>query len=238
MSKNYYGPQSTLIIRNLADNSSTEELRNIFKEFGDLKDVYIPLDYYTQKQRGFAYIQFEDPRDAKEARDELNGSFYLNQEMRIDIARGDRKTPLEMMRHGRDRHGRDYIRRDDDDMYEDRISRYDEKMHYYLNLSSSRISHRINRYDEDMHYQNLSIRKQERSRSRSCHRVRSRRSPSRSDVRCNRGNDENPRHHPRSPVKSNFRRVGNDRYICRNPGPNYTVVRGRRDKWNRPAYRY
>ena len=211
MSRNDYGPQSTLIVRNLADDSSSEELRNIFKEFGILKDVYIPLDYYTKRQRGFAYVQYEDPRDAKDALNELDGSMYLNQEMKIDIARGDRKTPIEM-RH-KERGGR-CDRNDRRLDYDDRRKcRYDEE---------------VRRYDNDDYY-----RSRDRSRSRSCNR---RRSISRSDIKFNRRNYDNPRNYPRSPIKRDFRRAGNDPNFCRNPGPNYSEDRGQQYKWDRPVY--
>lgn len=35
-----------------------DELRNMFQKYGPVSDVYIPLDYYTRRHRGFAYIQY------------------------------------------------------------------------------------------------------------------------------------------------------------------------------------
>jgi len=35
-----------------------EELRSLFGKYGPLSDVYVPLDYYTRRPRGFAYIQY------------------------------------------------------------------------------------------------------------------------------------------------------------------------------------
>ena len=35
-----------------------EDLRNEFVKFGPISDVYIPLDYYNRRPRGFAYIQY------------------------------------------------------------------------------------------------------------------------------------------------------------------------------------
>ena len=37
---------------------SAEELRSLFGKYGPLSDVYVPLDYYTRRARGFAYIQY------------------------------------------------------------------------------------------------------------------------------------------------------------------------------------
>ena len=38
-----------------------------FIPFGDLVDVQIPLDYETEKHRGFAFVEFELQEDAKSA---------------------------------------------------------------------------------------------------------------------------------------------------------------------------
>lgn len=39
--------------------------RRLFDKYGDIRDVYIPMDYYTRKPRGFAFIEFYDHRDAR-----------------------------------------------------------------------------------------------------------------------------------------------------------------------------
>lgn len=50
----------------------TEEvLRSAFIPFGDIVDVQIPLDYETEKHRGFAFIEFELPEDAVAAIDNM-----------------------------------------------------------------------------------------------------------------------------------------------------------------------
>ena len=42
-------------------------VRAAFIPFGDLVDVQIPLDYETEKHRGFAFIEFELQEDAQAA---------------------------------------------------------------------------------------------------------------------------------------------------------------------------
>ena len=46
---------------------------NNLPQYGYVRDVYIPLDYYTKEPRGFSYVEFEDPRDAEDAMHELDG---------------------------------------------------------------------------------------------------------------------------------------------------------------------
>lgn len=35
-----------------------EDLRREFGRYGPIVDVYVPLDYYNRRPRGFAYIQY------------------------------------------------------------------------------------------------------------------------------------------------------------------------------------
>ena len=89
-------PNTSLFVRNLSYSTKTEELRSIFTKYGPISDVYIPLDHYTQKPRGFAYVQYEDVRDAEEALHELDGYHIHGNALEIQYAEGDRKTPGQM----------------------------------------------------------------------------------------------------------------------------------------------
>ena len=46
-------------------------VRAAFVPFGDLVDCQIPLDYETEKHRGFAFVEFELAEDAKAAIDNM-----------------------------------------------------------------------------------------------------------------------------------------------------------------------
>ncbi|XP_013378730.1 serine/arginine-rich splicing factor 12 [Lingula anatina] len=97
MSSRYSRPPNTsLYIRNVPDGLRPEELRTLFGKYGPISDVYVPLDYYTRRPRGFAYVQFEDPRDADDALHYLDRSKFYGRELEIEFARGDRRTPGQM----------------------------------------------------------------------------------------------------------------------------------------------
>ncbi|KAJ1825041.1 hypothetical protein LPJ60_000256 [Coemansia sp. RSA 2675] len=40
------------------------DLKAVFEEFGKIKDVYIPLDFYTKESRGFGYVD-PSPRPSR-----------------------------------------------------------------------------------------------------------------------------------------------------------------------------
>ncbi|CAB4374252.1 RNA-binding domain-containing protein [Rhizophagus irregularis] len=85
----------SLFVSGLSRRTTIEDLEPIFREFGRLKDVYIPRDYYTREPRGFAYIEYYDERDCEEAY--RHGTVILHgRELTVEFARGSRKTPREM----------------------------------------------------------------------------------------------------------------------------------------------
>ena len=62
-------------------------IRAAFVPFGDLTEVQIPLDYETEKHRGFAFVEFELPEDAKAAIDNMNDSELYGRTLRVNLAK-------------------------------------------------------------------------------------------------------------------------------------------------------
>ena len=48
-------------------------IREDFGKFGEIEDVYMPMDRETGKYRGFGFVTFASPRDAEEASQAMNG---------------------------------------------------------------------------------------------------------------------------------------------------------------------
>ncbi|CAH2262401.1 jg26898 [Pararge aegeria aegeria] len=70
----------------LAEEVDEKVLNAAFVPFGDLVDVQIPLDYETEKHRGFAFIEFENAEDAAAAIDNMNDSELFGRTIRVNIA--------------------------------------------------------------------------------------------------------------------------------------------------------
>ena len=62
-------------------------LQAAFIPFGDITDISVPLDYTTQKHRGFAFVEFESVEDAAAAIDNMNESELFGRTIRVNIAR-------------------------------------------------------------------------------------------------------------------------------------------------------
>lgn len=58
-----------------------------FSFSGDIFDVQLPIDYETQKNRGFAFIEFESNEDAAAAIDNMNDSELFGRPIRVNLAK-------------------------------------------------------------------------------------------------------------------------------------------------------
>ncbi|XP_034456878.1 serine/arginine-rich splicing factor 10-like isoform X2 [Hippoglossus hippoglossus] len=106
MARHMRPPSTSLFVRNIGDESRPEDLRREFGRYGPIVDVYIPLDFYTRRPRGFSYIQFEDVRDAEDALHSLDRKWVGGRQIEIQFAQGDRKTPNQMKAKERPSPGR------------------------------------------------------------------------------------------------------------------------------------
>ncbi|XP_078159955.1 serine/arginine-rich SC35-like splicing factor SCL30A isoform X1 [Carex rostrata] len=106
-------PPTSLLVRNLRRDCRPDDLRRPFGQFGRLKDIYLPRDYYTGDPRGFGFIQYYDPRDAEEAKYQLDGQILLGREITVVFAEENRKKPTEMRSRERvsSRRSHEYSRR-------------------------------------------------------------------------------------------------------------------------------
>ncbi|WVZ08113.1 hypothetical protein V8G54_021459 [Vigna mungo] len=73
-----------------------EDLRRPFGQFGPLKDIYLPKDYYSGEPRGFGFVQYVDPADAADAKYHMDGQILLGRELTVVFAEENRKKPTEM----------------------------------------------------------------------------------------------------------------------------------------------
>lgn len=61
----------TIYVGGLAEEVDEKVLNAAFIPFGDIVYIQIPLDYDTEKHRGFAFIEFENAEDAAAAIDNM-----------------------------------------------------------------------------------------------------------------------------------------------------------------------
>ncbi|XP_036714006.1 peptidyl-prolyl cis-trans isomerase E-like isoform X2 [Balaenoptera musculus] len=71
----------------LAQEVDDKVLHAAFIPFGDITDIQIPLDYETEKHRGFAFVEFELAEDAAAAIDNMNESELFGRTIRVNLAK-------------------------------------------------------------------------------------------------------------------------------------------------------
>ena len=89
-------PGVSLLVRNLSSETTTSDLQGAFRRIGEIKDVYIPLDYHSKQPKGFAFIEYATHEQAKAAREEMNRFLMKGRELEVVFAQEKRKTPGEM----------------------------------------------------------------------------------------------------------------------------------------------
>ncbi|XP_075224928.1 peptidylprolyl isomerase cyclophilin-33 isoform X1 [Lycorma delicatula] len=77
----------TVYVGGLAEEVDEKVLHAAFIPFGDIIDIQIPLDYETEKHRGFAFIEFELAEDAAAAIDNMNDSELFGRTIRVNLAK-------------------------------------------------------------------------------------------------------------------------------------------------------
>jgi len=65
---------SKLYVGNLPFTISETDLREAFKPFGSVTDIYIANDRETGRPRGFAFVSFSTPEESKLATLKMNGA--------------------------------------------------------------------------------------------------------------------------------------------------------------------
>lgn len=50
-------PNSSICIRPIDPCIRPDEIKEEFKEFGEIKEVRVPIDFDTRQPRGFAYVE-------------------------------------------------------------------------------------------------------------------------------------------------------------------------------------
>ena len=75
-----------MYVGNLAFQSTEDDIRNLFSEFGDVESVNLITDRETGRSRGFAFVEMPDDQ-ANAAMQSLNGSDFEGRSLKINEAR-------------------------------------------------------------------------------------------------------------------------------------------------------
>lgn len=56
---------TSLVVRNLPHGIKPADVRELVERYGEVRDVYLPVDYRSGRLRGFAFVDFREAGDAR-----------------------------------------------------------------------------------------------------------------------------------------------------------------------------
>jgi RNA recognition motif-containing protein len=94
------GESTSVLVKNLNYSTSPDDIRDHFSKFGEVRDVYLPLEYGSRRPRGFGFVEFVNPDDARGAIREMDQTEIAGNKIEVIIAQQRRKSPESMRRRG------------------------------------------------------------------------------------------------------------------------------------------
>lgn len=77
----------TIYVSNLSFNISEEQLSNAFTSYGLVDSAKIITDKFTNRSRGFAFVEMKDDSEAQKAIDGLHGHILDGRALNVNKAK-------------------------------------------------------------------------------------------------------------------------------------------------------
>ncbi len=77
----------TIYVSNLSFTMSDDQLKKIFDPFGEVSSARIMTDKFTNRSRGFAFVEMPDEQEAQKAINDLNGTSTDGRQMVVNMAK-------------------------------------------------------------------------------------------------------------------------------------------------------
>ena len=77
----------TIYVGNLSYQVTQEALKEVFAEYGAVKNVVLPIDRESGRARGFGFVELEEPGDEQQAIEELDGAEWMGRVLKVNKAK-------------------------------------------------------------------------------------------------------------------------------------------------------
>ncbi len=77
----------SIYVGNISYEVTSEDLSNVFAEYGTVKRVYLPVDRETGRMRGFGFVEMASEAEEAKAIETLDGAEWMGRELRVNKAR-------------------------------------------------------------------------------------------------------------------------------------------------------
>ncbi len=82
-----------IYVGNISFNAQEDDLRNVFSQYGEVTNVNIIVDKFTDRSKGFGFIEMQDESAADAAISALNGTELLGRELKVNEAKERKERP-------------------------------------------------------------------------------------------------------------------------------------------------
>ncbi len=76
-----------IYVSNLSFNVQDEDLRDYFQDYGEVASAKVITDKFTNRSRGFGFVEMPDESAAQKAIKELNGAMVDGRAISVTIAK-------------------------------------------------------------------------------------------------------------------------------------------------------
>jgi RNA recognition motif-containing protein len=90
-----------IYVSNLPFAVVDEDLRSYFAEYGEVTSAKVIMDKYTNRSKGFGFVEMSDDTAAEKAIAELNGATIEGRQIRVNVAKPKEERPARQPRQQR-----------------------------------------------------------------------------------------------------------------------------------------
>ena len=76
-----------LFVGNLDYTVTSDDIKQAFAQYGTIVDAVVIMDKMTGRSRGFGFVEFSKPEEAKAAIEKLNGSELKGRKINVNEAK-------------------------------------------------------------------------------------------------------------------------------------------------------
>ncbi len=82
-----------IYVSNLSWGTSSESLRDLFAQFGEVSSAHVITDRETGRSRGFGFVEMPDDEAGRQAIDGINGHEFEGKVLTVNVARPRTERP-------------------------------------------------------------------------------------------------------------------------------------------------
>ncbi|MFN6558670.1 MAG: RNA recognition motif domain-containing protein [Nostoc sp. ChiSLP01] len=101
----------SIYVGNLSYEVKEDDLRQVFSEYGTVKEVQLPIDRETGRVRGFGFVQMESDAEEAAAIEALDSAEWMGRSLKVNKARPKTDGGSSGGRRGNSSGGGGYSRR-------------------------------------------------------------------------------------------------------------------------------